>query len=90
MTKPDIKGILRCARHALIISALTTTTYAHAGWMDQFIDPSDNKFLEVAVSGRADFVISGDIHLVELEHHAGIPIISAWSFLKLLHQNSSE
>ena len=44
MAKPDIKGILRCARHALIISALTTTTYAHAGWMDQFIDPSDNKF----------------------------------------------
>jgi len=45
-------------------------------------DPSDNKFLACAVSCRATFIISGDIHLLELREFQGISIISPREFLK--------
>ncbi|RCK76801.1 MAG: hypothetical protein ANABAC_3226 [Anaerolineae bacterium] len=51
-------------------------------------DPSDNKFLEAAVAGKADVVVSGDHHLLELGSYAGIPILTAADFLTWLEQNS--
>lgn len=43
-------------------------------------DPSDNKYLECAVAGRADFIISGDRHLTDLKFFQGIRIISPIHF----------
>lgn len=41
-------------------------------------DPDDNKFLELAVDGRADMLITGDkAHLLSLKKIHQIPIISA-------------
>ncbi|MFH0862231.1 MAG: putative toxin-antitoxin system toxin component, PIN family [Candidatus Altiarchaeota archaeon] len=31
-------------------------------------DPSDNKFLECAVAGKADYIVSGDRHLEKSEY----------------------
>ncbi len=45
-------------------------------------DPSDDKFLECALTGNADVIISGDRHLKELKVFKGIPILSASDFLK--------
>lgn len=39
-------------------------------------DPKDNKFLECALSAKADFVISGDRDLLELNTFEQIPIIT--------------
>jgi len=47
-------------------------------------DPADNRFLELAIDGRADVVASGDRHLLELESWRGIPILSARDFLDRL------
>lgn len=50
-------------------------------------DPSDNKILEAAVVAKADFIISGDNHLLKLKKYKGIKIIQAADFLliKLEH-----
>ncbi|MDP2158686.1 MAG: putative toxin-antitoxin system toxin component, PIN family [Nitrospirota bacterium] len=43
-------------------------------------DPFDNKYLECAVAGRADFIISGDSHLTGLGLFQGIRILSPTHF----------
>lgn len=45
-------------------------------------DPLDNKFLECAVEARADFIVSGDRHLLTLKEFNGIKILNASGFLK--------
>ncbi len=47
-------------------------------------DSSDNKFLECAVDGDADYVVSGDEHLLKIGRYKGIRILSVTQFLKLL------
>jgi len=47
-------------------------------------DPLDDKFLEVAVAGRADVVVSGDQDLLVLSSYEGIPIVTPASFLAML------
>lgn len=37
-------------------------------------DPSDDKFLACAVDGRADWIVTGDRHLLALENFRGIQI----------------
>ena len=44
-------------------------------------DPQDDKFLELAVSGKADFIISGDGDLQALNPFRKIKIISPRAFL---------
>jgi uncharacterized protein len=43
-------------------------------------DPDDDKFLELAVNGRADAIISGDNDLLALDTFRGIPIITPAAF----------
>jgi len=40
-------------------------------------DPSDDKILEAALESKADFIVSGDNHLLELRNFKGIKIIKA-------------
>lgn len=47
-------------------------------------DPADNKFIEAALSGRADYIISGDTHLLEVKNQVDIPIMTPAEFLKAL------
>ena len=44
-------------------------------------DPKDNKFLEVAVSGQGDLIITGDQDLLILNPFRGIDIITVNEFL---------
>jgi putative PIN family toxin of toxin-antitoxin system len=44
-------------------------------------DPRDNKFLELAVCGRADCIVSGDDDLLDLNLFREIPIITPREFL---------
>ena len=45
-------------------------------------DPNDDKFLEVAINGSADFILSGDSDLLALHPFHDIPILSPSQFLK--------
>jgi putative PIN family toxin of toxin-antitoxin system len=44
-------------------------------------DPKDNLFLEIAVSGPADCVVTGDDDLLALNPFRGIPILTPQDFL---------
>ena len=39
-------------------------------------DPEDNKFIEAAVSSKADYIISQDKHLLKLKEYQGIKIMN--------------
>jgi putative PIN family toxin of toxin-antitoxin system len=47
-------------------------------------DPSDNRVLEAAVEGEADYIVSGDHHLLELREYEGISIVTPTQFLAVL------
>lgn len=49
-------------------------------------DPKDNKFLEVAVAGQADVIVSGDEDLLVLNPFEEIPIVPPRTFLELLDE----
>ena len=44
-------------------------------------DPKDNKFLELAVGGNADCIVTGDKDMIVLNPFRGIKIISPGDFL---------
>ena len=47
-------------------------------------DPTDNKFLDAALAASADYVVSGDAHILDLESFRGIPILTARKFIDRL------
>lgn len=44
-------------------------------------DPKDDKFLEVALNGRADMIITGDADLLEMHPWRGLAILSPAGYL---------
>jgi putative PIN family toxin of toxin-antitoxin system len=45
-------------------------------------DPKDDKFLEVALNGRADLIITGDADLLEMHPWREVAILSPAAYLK--------
>jgi putative PIN family toxin of toxin-antitoxin system len=45
-------------------------------------DERDNKVLECAIDGGAEYVISGDLHLLGLKSFKGVKVISVMDFLR--------
>lgn len=50
------------------------------------LDPDDNKFIEAAVEGKAEFIISQDKHLLILKNYKGIKILKPEEFLEILEK----
>lgn len=46
-------------------------------------DVKDNKFLELAIAGKADCIVSGDDDLLVLNPFRGIPILNPKDFLRV-------
>ncbi|HXV60275.1 MAG TPA: putative toxin-antitoxin system toxin component, PIN family [Vicinamibacteria bacterium] len=51
-------------------------------------DPDDDLYVAAALDGRADFIVSGDRHLVELEEVQGVRIVTPRQFLDLLDDST--
>jgi len=49
-------------------------------------DPKDNKFLELAVSGRATHLVSGDLDLLSLDPFHDVTILPPQALLEMLNQ----
>jgi len=47
-------------------------------------DPTDNKFLECAVEAKADYIISGDKHLLKIKKFKETKILTPNKFLDIL------
>ena len=52
-------------------------------------DPTDNKFLACALEADADYVVSGDNHLLSLKHFHGIQIVDARTFVEKIQEKQS-
>jgi len=58
------------------------------GWAAD--DPDDDKFVETALVGRADAIVSGNHHLREMGVVESVPVLSPREFLGRLRQESVE
>lgn len=47
-------------------------------------DPDDDKFLACALETQADYIVSGDNHLLSLKHYHGIQIVDAKAFIQIV------
>jgi putative PIN family toxin of toxin-antitoxin system len=52
-------------------------------------DPQDNLFLACALEGHADYLVSGDAHLLEIKYYHGVQIVAPRQFLDLLKANTA-
>ncbi|HEX9868083.1 MAG TPA: putative toxin-antitoxin system toxin component, PIN family [Candidatus Tectomicrobia bacterium] len=52
-------------------------------------DPSDNRYLECAIEGDADYLVSGDQHLLRLGAYRKIAILTPRAFLGILEQRAN-
>lgn len=53
--------------------------------IDACRDPKDNRFLEAAVEGEADVIVSGDADLLDMGEFEKIPILRVSEFLAQLY-----
>jgi putative PIN family toxin of toxin-antitoxin system len=52
-------------------------------------DPKDDIFVATAIAGRADFIVSEDKDLLDLEEVSGIPIVDTCAFIEQLSTDAS-
>jgi putative PIN family toxin of toxin-antitoxin system len=52
-------------------------------------DPDDNKFLNCAITGKADYIVSGDKDLLSLKKIGSIRIVNTSKFLKIHNKNAT-
>ena len=70
---------LRLRRRAVLVRPEVTIRMSR--------DPTDDKFLECAISGDADYVVSADADLLSLRDVRGIPILDAPTFWRRLTEH---
>ena len=76
-----------------VIEQLVTLSYVTLGVVaiDETIikkDPKDDKFIYAAIEGGANYIVSGDHHLLNIKEYKGIKIVTPASFLKILEKQS--
>lgn len=59
---------------AHLVSTASTLTVIKA-------DPDDDRVLECAIAGHADYIVSGDHHLLKLSSYDAIPIVTVRYFM---------
>lgn len=64
---------------AILVEPIETVTVCR--------DPKDDKFLELALNGKASFIITGDEDLLELNPFSGVRIVKPDEFLQVLEEN---
>jgi putative PIN family toxin of toxin-antitoxin system len=82
LTRPYLAALIAPAAHERIAELLAK---AEPVMITERIvacrDPTDDKFLELAVSGNADLILSGDKDLLTLHPLRGIPIVTPAAFV---------
>ena len=78
LAEPSVQGALREIAHvAKVVSPRPMGEVPLS-------DPYDVHILECALEGRADLIVSNDHHLLNLDVWAGIPIIAAPDFRRMI------
>ncbi|MDH7514018.1 MAG: putative toxin-antitoxin system toxin component, PIN family [Clostridiales bacterium] len=71
LTRTEIRGIIEQELLPYVSPVKVKSTF-HVITQD----PSDDKFLELAQEGKANYILSGDKHLLDLKTFHGIKIIT--------------
>ena len=58
--------------------------------LDVVADESDNRYLECAVAGSADYLVTGDQHLLEFQAFQGTVILTPAEFVTLLRLENQD
>jgi len=48
-------------------------------------DKTDNKYIECGIAGNVDYIVSGDVHLLEIKKYGAIRIVNAKEYLEIVH-----
>jgi len=78
MAQQDVKALIEGFRESGVLTS---------GRLDLEVvreDPEDDKFIICAVEARADYIVSGDTHLLKLKEYQGIRIVPPREFLMLM------
>lgn len=73
-----VRQRLEAAAH--LVSTVSTLAVIKA-------DPDDDRVLECAIAGRADYIVSGDRHLLKLRTYENIPIVTVRNFMDSIRPN---
>jgi putative PIN family toxin of toxin-antitoxin system len=49
-------------------------------------DITDNKYIECGIAANADYIISGDVHLLEIKKYRKIKIVTAKEYLEIVNE----
>jgi putative PIN family toxin of toxin-antitoxin system len=73
------------AVHAIISELATLCEIVFPGQRIDIVhsDPADNRVIECALEARAQYIITGDSHLIELKEVQGISIVTPGEFLAI-------
>lgn len=74
----------KIAQLIMSISSLATALKI-TPWLKIVSDDPDNRILECALKAPADFVVTGDKHLLKLRSYGDFEIIKLADFLSILH-----
>ena len=93
-TVSELRGVLQRPKFGLasqIIEAIVAELSSIAEWVVpqnhvEIIkdDASDNDVLDCALEGNADYIVSGDEHLLKLERCGKTSVVNPDSFLRLM------
>jgi putative PIN family toxin of toxin-antitoxin system len=75
------------AQHQAFIEDIVSLALSTPGALTLTViqdDPADNRYLECAVEGAADFLVTGDQLLLTLGAYQGVAILTPRAFLDLL------
>ena len=86
---PKVRKYLRLPEKELDlwVDALGTVAVVVEGKVSRRVvtaDPADDIYIAAAADGLADYIVSGDHHLLGLVEHEGIRIVTPRTFLGLL------
>jgi uncharacterized protein len=52
-------------------------------------DPPDNRILECAAAAQADYIVSGDNHLLRLKQYGKAPVVKVADFMRRMQEQGS-
>ena len=61
-----------------------TPVVTHANIKAVKKDPADDKFFSLAIDGKADVIVSGDVHVLSVKKYKTITVLSPTDFIEML------
>jgi putative PIN family toxin of toxin-antitoxin system len=91
-TKFDVKFGWEYHRISELIRSISNiaTVFKTTPYLKILTDDPDNRVLECALKAGADFIVTGDKHLLKLKNYERLEIIRLSTFLSILNQTQTE